>query len=272
MQSIRPWAILPAWLSPLEERRKRKELQVGLGVPLENQINPEQDPWPPNRCWAVKLHVPAEYLAMKAELGIPIEAPTWEVSIVNPSGWYGYYFDLFGTLATADDPPQAPRFWLYQHDFDTYGITTPGDPPKPPGDVLAILDLGQRDKDVLIAWHRRVIYRHGLPRVEAQWHPETGLTEPLYYIEGCTQDAVEAILRGRRLLRHLTSPGRPVGTYALTQDEFLQRFQQSKQHLQQQGEKITQEKVAAEMHLSDVQLRRNLRRFGLRWSSLKNKQ
>jgi hypothetical protein len=272
MQSIRPWTMPSAWVTPLEERRQRKAWQMAWGVPLEYQIDPEQDPWPPTRCWAVQPRVPTEYLDVKATLGIPAEVPTWEVYVFNPSGWHGYCFDLFGTLATADDPLQAPRFWLYQYAFDTYGIPIPGDPPKPPGDVLAILDLGLRDKDVLIAWHRRLIYQHGLPRVEVQWHPETGLTEPLYYIEGCTQDAVEAILRGRRLLRHLTSTGRPVGTYALTQDEFLQMFQKSKQRLQQQGEKITQEKVAAEMHLSDVQLRRYFRCFGLSWSSLKNKQ
>src|SRR5262249_45649106 len=92
---------------------------------LAAQLDPEQDPWPRSQTGGLTYYPPHERVDVKAMLGIPVECPLWEVRVATPHGaggpahprWYGYDFLLWGTMATADDPPDAPRFLLYQpHD------------------------------------------------------------------------------------------------------------------------------------------------------------
>jgi hypothetical protein len=144
------------------------------------------------------------------------------------------------------------------------------------------------DMPPLIAWRRRLVYQQLPLYLEARWHPETGTREEVRWhlktgttedpcrIEHCPPAVLKFLWRGMQLLRRLTSTGRPVGAVGkdtLTTEEFLQKARQAIQLLRQRGEKVTQEKVAQEMHLScDVQLRRYLTKFHVSWDDLKSEQ
>jgi len=158
-------------------------------------------------------------------LDIPNDLPLWEVRVSNPRGQHGYYFVMWATVATADDPPAAPRFLLYQPD-DTRKRR------KRHEDVFAFLNLDAGSRDALIAWIRRVFYRGSASYVEARWTPTTGKT--VSTVHKAATDSLETLAlvsQGRKLLGAPATGGRPRGSTRLSNAEFEQLYPETYERL-----------------------------------------
>jgi hypothetical protein len=215
--------------------------------------------------WSCQVCEPTDHREAKTVLGIPPDSPTVVVSVSRPFNWPGYYFDCFGTYATPEDPPDAPRIWLYGH--ENGGSVTPNDPPKASDRVFNTLNLYDGSEKVLIAWQRRVVCWQIPPWLEARWHPSTGVTIDLCMVENAkTTDTSELLSKGQLLLHTFRRIGRSMGSSAIPQEEFCQQYPQAYTDLYyKSGDRPSRLSVAAHLGISERTFRRYLKKDNLPW-------
>lgn len=180
--------------------------------PLHPSLHPELLPW-----LQEELHIPQDRDIIMFEQWCPL-------------GRKGYFFELVGTYALADDPPDAPRFSLINPPLN-----------RPQGYTARDEHTYALDMPPLIAWRRRVIYQHGPLWIEARWHPATGESLALRGLEKDLQlprapQAYKNIAFLKDLAPHtyqsitllkaieVAAGGRPPGTRYYSRDQFHARY------------------------------------------------
>jgi hypothetical protein len=207
------------------------------------------------------LH-PALVMQLHSELEIPQERDMFFLEQWRPLGWEGWFFDLVGTVALADDPQEAPRFWLHSP------------PPDLPQTHVA-LDSGMYLKDTppILAWRRRAIYQHGPLWIEARWHPATGETLTLRGLEkDWRQKSVDRARQGIKLLKAIEAVGGgrpPDMEEAAFRQYYWNAYQKVLDQKVRAGSKLPNKtEVAAEMLIITKTLKRNRDKYNLPWPPL----
>lgn len=210
---------------------------------LHPALHPELVPW-----LHEELHIPQDREILLFEQWCPLARD-------------GYFFDLVGTYAHADDPQDAPRFWLHS--------PPAGDRP---GYTARDEHMYDPHTTPLIAWRRRIVYQHAPPWLEARWHPVTGVRLDVCGVDALAPSTLsEFCTKSRRLLQQASRRGRPPGrAYFANADALQARVISIMQQAIREGRSPTQEQVALYFGIktSDRQLRTWLSHFGLRWQDL----
>ncbi len=173
---------------------------------------------------------------LRSRCAIPDDVPCYRLTIDAPLGMRGYSVSIFGYPESSADPPNtAPRFTI---------MTKP-------------------DCFIFLVMQRCVRHVTTPLWLEELWRPETDLTLSIHGLEQRhTQEDVDRIWRGRRILRALEKGGRPPGITNLTAEEFRSRYPHAYHRAQQRhGQFPSQAAVAKELWLSHSTFKRYLQSY-----------
>lgn len=181
--------------------------------------------------WNVSFLKPGDaYDVNLHELGTTPDQPAVRVTVQAPLGWKGYIYELFGTYERPESPPEAFRFHL----LGPAGFS------ELRGPIL--------DGPTLIAWRRRVLCEGTSISIEARWCPVMRKTQMRIEAleEAVRPKGMKQIQRAIKLLATIEGPGRPIGSKAISEAEFRQRYPERYQQLFLEYESTPHRKDVAE--------------------------